>query len=199
MIKNKTISQLINSLCVLPSVGPKSAQRMAYYLLQNHRQQGLDISIALANAMTNIVNCTQCNNFAETPICEICSNHKRLKDKICIVGSPSDVLAIEQSGEYKGLYFVLMGYLSPLDGIGPEQLGIDKLLKIISKLLIKEVIFALNATAEGDATIYFLTQSLKSFDLKISQLAHGIPLGGELEYIDSHTIGKAISSRGALS
>ncbi len=189
------IQELIDAFRTLPSVGTKSAQRMAYYLLQNHRHKGLKLAKALQTAMDGIVNCQQCNNLTDLPVCNLCNNPGREFQTLCIVAQPSDVIAIEHSGVYKGLYYVLMGHLSPLDGIGPQELGIPKIVELIKKQQIQEVILALNATVEGEATVYYLFEVLNALSLKVSRLAQGIPLGGELEYLDSGTIGRALETR----
>ncbi len=194
------IQELIEALRCLPGVGAKSAQRMAYYLLQNNgpqnnRNKGLKLANKLQSAMHGIVNCEQCNNLTDLPTCSLCTNPGRESEVLCIVAQPSDVIAIEQSGVYRGLYYVLMGNLSPLDGIGPTELGIPKVVDLIKKQSIKEVILALNATVEGEATIYYLFEVFKALSIKVSQLAQGIPLGGELEYMDSSTIGRALQTR----
>lgn len=198
------IQTLIDSLRCLPGVGAKSAQRMAYYLLQHHghqnnRHKGLTLAKALQSAMNGVVNCQQCNNLTELPICSLCSNPARDQQVLCLVAQPSDLIAIEQSGVYKGRYYVLMGHLSPLDGIGPEELGIPKIIDMIKKCQIQEVILALNATVEGEATVYYLFDMLNTLSLKVSQLAQGIPLGGELEYMDIGTIGRALQTRKTVS
>lgn len=189
------IQELIDSLRYLPSVGAKSAQRMAYYLLQNQRHKGLKLAKTLQAAMNGVVNCQQCNNLTENPLCALCSNPARDPQLLCIVGQPSDVIAIEHSGVYRGLYYVLMGHLSPLDGIGPEELGIPRVIEFIKKQQVHEIILALNATVEGEATVYYLFELLNALSLKVSRLAQGIPMGGELEYLDSGTIGRALETR----
>lgn len=198
------IQELIESLRCLPGVGAKSAQRMAYYLLQNNglqnnRNKGLKLSKTLQSAMHGVINCQQCNNLTESPLCSLCINPVREPQLLCIVAQPSDLIAIEHSGVYKGLYYVLMGHLSPLDGIGPEELGIPRVIDLIKQRQIQEVILALNATVEGEATIYYLFEILNSLSLKVSQLAQGIPLGGELEYLDSSTIGRALQTRKSIA
>lgn len=199
------IQELIQSLRCLPGVGAKSAQRMAYYLLQNNghqnnRNKGLKLAKVLQLAMHGIVNCQQCNNLTEVPLCSLCDSPARqLSKTLCIVAQPSDLIAIEQSGVYKGLYYVLMGNLSPLDGIGPDELGIPRIIEMIKEREIQEVILALNATVEGEATVYYLFEIFKALSLKVSQLAQGIPLGGELEYMDSSTIGRALQTRKSMA
>lgn len=198
------IQELIEALRCLPGVGAKSAQRMAYYLLQNNgvqnnRNKGLKLAKMLQSAMQAVINCKQCNNLTELPVCNLCTHPNRESHILCIVAQPSDVIAIEQTGAYKGLYYVLMGHLSPLDGIGPEELGISKVIDVIKTRNIQEVILALNATVEGEATVYYLYETLQSLSLKVSQLAQGIPLGGELEYMDSSTISRALHTRKSIS
>lgn len=195
MSTSPLIDSLVKALRCLPSVGPKSAQRMAFYLLQHQRKQGLALADVLEKAMNHITHCEQCNNFCESSICAICSNNKRHQNTLCIVEMPGDLLAIEQSGAYTGLYFVLMGRLSPLDGIGPEQLNMQKLITLLQSHPIKEVIFALNPTIEGEATAHYISTLLQDHPVKQTQLAHGVPMGGELEYLDAFTIGKAIQAR----
>jgi recombination protein RecR len=168
---------------------------MAYYLLQNHRPKGLKLAKALQTAMNGIVNCQQCNNLTDVAVCSLCKNPSRDPQILCIVAQPSDVIAIEHSGVYKGLYYVLMGHLSPLDGIGPQELGIPNIVALIKRQQVQEVILALNATVEGEATVYYLFEVINALSLKVSRLAQGIPLGGELEYLDSGTIGRALETR----
>ena len=199
-MKNKVttsplIDKLVEALRCLPSVGPKSAQRMAFYLLQHQRKQGLALATTLEQAMSGITHCEQCNNFCESVLCCICSDKSRQQNTLCIVEMPGDLLAIEQSGAYSGLYFVLMGRLSPLDGIGPEQLNMPKLKSLLQNHAINEVILALNPTVEGEATAHYISELLQGHPVKQTQLAHGVPMGGELEYLDAFTIGKAIQAR----
>lgn len=197
------IQELIDALRCLPGVGAKSAQRMAYYLLQsnnpqNNRHKGLKLAKTLQLAMNNIVHCQRCNNLTEFPLCSLCNSASRETHLLCIVAQPSDVIAIEHSGVYKGLYYVLMGHLSPLDGIGPQELGVPKVIDLIKSQQVQEVILALNPTVEGEATIYYFFEILNQLSIKVSQLAQGIPLGGELEYLDSNTIGRALQTRKSL-
>ena len=171
---------------------------MVFHLLKHQRQRGLDLAHCLADAMNNIQHCQHCNNFSEQDICHICADPSRDSNLICVVEDPNDVLAIEQSGVYKGLYYVLMGKISPIDGIGPEQLGLDRLREHIRQAKIQEVILALSPSIEGQTTIHFIQAFLREEKISISQLAHGIPSGGELSYLDGHTIGSAIRKREAL-
>ena len=193
-----TLSRLVDALRCLPGVGPKSAQRMVFYLLQHQRQRGLHLAQCLQDAMRNIQNCTSCNNYTTDMVCSICQDTKRDKKTLCIVESPADVAAIEESGHYQGFYYVLMNKISPLDGIGPEDIGLPQLQEKITTDKIEEAIIALSPTLEGQTTIHFIRQALCSQAVKVSQLAHGIPSGGELEYLDSNTITCALRNRSFL-
>ena len=196
---SRTVQELIDALRVLPGIGAKSAQRMAYYLLQNNRNKGLKMADSLQSAMERVIHCKQCNNFTEADYCPICSDMTRERQTLCVVAQPTDLIAIEQTGAFRGLYYVLMGHLSPIDGIGPEELGIHRLVSLVQSESIQEVILALNATIEGEATSFYLSEALTPFSIRITQLAQGIPLGGELEYIDSSTISRAIQTRKHLA
>jgi len=190
------VQELINSLKCLPGVGAKSAQRMAFHLLERNRIGGTKLANSLSQAMENIGHCQQCRNFTEDESCEICQSPKRqLKEQLCIVESPGDVIAIEQTGEYQGLYFVLMGHLSPIDGIGPDDLGLDILERQLVSGQFKEVILATNPTVEGEATAHFIAELAKKHQVNISRIAHGVPIGGELEYVDGNTLSHALSGR----
>lgn len=190
-----TLNRLIDALRCLPGVGPKSAQRMVFHLLQNQRQRGLHLSACLEQAMNQIRHCQRCNNYTEQELCLLCINSTRDTSVLCVVESPADVAAIEQSHAFNGRYFVLMGKISPLDGLGPEDIGLPKLQEIISKEQIKEVILALSPSIEGQTTIHFIKQLIHDDTINISQLAHGIPSGGELEFLDGNTIGSALRNR----
>lgn len=192
------LSQLINALRCLPSVGPKSAQRMAFHLLQHQRPRGLHLAACLVDAMNNISNCQRCNNYTTSALCNICQNKNRDLTMVCVVESPADVAAIELSRAYQGCYYVLMGKISPLDGVGPEDIGLPGLQQLVANEGIKEVILALSPTIEGQTTIHFIQELLRPYDLNISQLAHGIPSGGELEFLDGNTISNAMRNRAAL-
>ena len=194
-----TLNRLISALRCLPGVGPKSAQRMAYNLLQHQRERGLYLSSCLEQAMKNIGHCEHCNNFSETTRCELCNNQLRDRTLLCVVESPSDVLAIEQSGIYQGTYFVLMGKISPLDGLGPEDIHLPKLAALIDQSSIKEVILALSPTVEGQTTAHFIQSLLEAHPIQVTQLAHGIPSGGELEFLDSKTIRCALQNRASIN
>ncbi|MFT5816396.1 MAG: recombination protein RecR [Psychroserpens sp.] len=190
------VQELIDSLKCLPGVGAKSAQRMAFHLLERNRRGGSKLSQTLALAMANIGHCEQCRNFTEEALCEICQSPKRkIATQLCIVETPADVIAIEQTGEFQGRYFVLMGHLSPLDGIGPDDLGLDVLEKQLATGQFSEVILATNPTVEGEATAHFIAELTQTHDVEISRIAHGVPVGGELEYVDGNTLAHALSGR----
>jgi len=190
------VQELIEAFKCLPGVGAKSAQRMAFHLLERNRQGGLRLADAMASAMENVGHCQSCRNFSEEDLCHICQSSKR-KDasQLCIVESPADVLAIEQTGEFNGQYFILMGHLSPIDGIGPEELGLDILQQRLAGSQFKEVILATNPTVEGEATAHFIADLVEQHDVVLSRIAHGVPVGGELEYVDGNTLSHALSGR----
>lgn len=190
-----TIDQLIQALRCLPGVGPKSAQRMTFHLLERDRSGGEHLAKVLAKALANVKHCQQCRILSEEDICSRCSDNSRRSDQLCIVEMPSDVIAIEQATHYQGRYFVLTGHLSPLDGIGPEALGIPSLIEKFEQDTISEVILATNPTVEGQATAHYISELARSRNIHVTRLAHGIPLGGELEYIDSGTLSHAFSGR----
>lgn len=190
------VIELIDSLKCLPGVGAKSAQRMAFHLLERNRTGGSKLAVTLAKAMTDIGHCQSCRTFTEQELCEICTSEKRkMKGQLCIVESPADVIAIEQTGEFHGLYFVLMGHLSPIDGIGPDDLGLDVLEHKLSHEGIEEIILATNPTVEGEATAHFIAELAAVHNVTISRIAHGVPVGGELEYVDGNTLAHALSGR----
>jgi len=190
------LQQLIEALRVLPGVGPKSAQRMAFQLLERNRNGGARLGAALSAAMNGIGHCQQCRTFAETPLCAICSDPLRQQANVlCVVGSAADQVAIEQTGQFKGRYFVLMGYISPLDGIGPAELGLDKLAEQLATGQIAEVILATNPTVEGEATAFYIAELCQQYDCTVTRLAQGLPVGGELEYVDGTTLAHAFSGR----
>jgi len=192
------IDQLVQALRCLPGVGPKSAQRMAFHLLERNREGGLQLAEILNTALTQVGHCRQCHTLSELDVCGICADQRRDQSTLCIVESPADVLALEQAGSYRGVYFVLMGHLSPIDGIGPEEIGIDRLIERVREQNIKEVILATNPTVEGEATAYYITEQVKALGVLVSRIAHGVPLGGELEYVDSGTLAHALSGRRAV-
>lgn len=195
MLLSPLLEQLIDALRCLPGVGPKTAHRMAFQLLERGRENGKRLSQVLHNAMQNISHCEQCRTYSETTCCKLCSSTNRDRSLLCIVETPIDMLAVEQMGAYRGLYFVLMGHLSPLDGIGPEDLGLHLLSKQLSQNIIKEVILATNSTVEGEATAHYISDLVKNHNIKVTRIAHGVPIGGELEYIDSSTLARAFSGR----
>lgn len=190
-----SIHQLIEALRCLPGVGPKSAQRMAYFLLKHQRAKALHLAKSLETAMSSVVHCEECNNFSDQSVCTLCLNLNRDQNLLCVVDSPSDIIAIEQTHAFKGRYFVLMGKISPLDGLGPTEIGLPKLKKLIIKHQISEVIMAFSPNVEGQTTMHFISEMLAEFQIKISQLARGIPSGGELEYLDGGTIMSALKHR----
>lgn len=189
------LNQLTEALRCLPGVGPKSAQRMALHLLERNRQGGVRLSSVLAEAMERIGRCKQCRDLTELEVCAICANTRRDQSLLCVVESPVDVLAIEQATAYNGLYFVLLGRLSPLDGIGPAELGLDQLAGRLEKNPPAELIIATNPTVEGEATSYYLQRMAKTHHVRMTRIAHGVPLGGELEYTDHSTLAHAFGSR----
>ena len=189
------LEQLIDALRVLPGVGQKSAQRMAYHLLERERAGGQRLSVALAEAVEKIGHCARCRDFSETPVCPTCASASRDAHQLCAVESPADRLAIEQATGYRGLYFVLQGRLSPLDGIGPRELGLDTLTARLAEGEVQELIIATNPTVEGEATAHYLAQLARQHGVRPSRLAHGVPLGGELEYVDRGTLSHAFGSR----
>lgn len=198
MASEPLLGQLIEALRCLPGVGPKSAQRMALHLLERDREGGRRLSATLAAAMERIGRCRQCRNLTEHELCRICGNERRDGSLLCIVESPSDVLAIEQATGYQGRYFVLLGRLSPLDGIGPAELGLDELAQRLENAAPAEIIIATNPTVEGEATAYYLQRMAHKHGITVSRIAHGVPLGGELEFTDQSTIAHAFSSRQAV-
>mgnify|MGYP001815267486 FL=1 len=189
------LQQLIDALKCLPGVGPKSAQRMAFHLLERDRTGAKDLAQALIDAVDNIGHCNTCRTLSETETCDICASPSRDNSLLCVVETPADVLAIEQLSEFRGKYFVLMGHLSPLDGIGPEELGLDLLEKRLGSGEVKELILATNPTVEGETTAHYLSEMAAEHNVEASRIAHGVPLGGELEYIDAGTLAHAFSGR----
>lgn len=195
MSDTSTLEALKQALRRLPGVGPKSAQRMAYYLLERDREGARLLAQALAQAVERITHCQQCNNFSEADLCDICASKRRDRTLLCVVESPSDLSSLEQSGVYNGLYYVLMGRLSPLDGIGPEELGIPRLEARLDEGEIKEVVLATNLTVEGEATAHYLTDIVRGRGIRATRIAYGVPVGGELEYTDRNTLARAIAGR----
>jgi recombination protein RecR len=198
MLSSPLLEQLIEALRYLPGVGPKTAQRMAFQLLERGRENGKRLAVTLQEAMENIGHCSSCRTFSETDICHLCASSHRDPALLCILESPIDMSAVEQMGGYRGRYFVLMGHLSPLDGIGPDEIGINQLKMLLASGTIKEVILATNPTVEGEATAHYISELVKQYAIKASRIAHGVPLGGELEYIDSGTLAHAFAGRDTL-
>jgi recombination protein RecR len=190
-----SLTALIDALRRLPGVGVKSAQRMAFHLLQHDREGALRLSSALTGAVNNMRHCARCHTFSEHDVCEVCSNSERDASKLCVVETPADQAALERTGSYRGLYFVLMGRLSPLDGVGVRDVGVPELLERASDGKVQEVILALGFSAEGEATAHALSQALRSRGLLVTRLARGVPAGSELEYVDLSTIAHAMSDR----
>lgn len=188
------LQQLIDAFQILPGVGPKSAQRMALYLLEKDRLGAERLSNSLHQAMDKLSHCQSCRNYAESDLCPICSDSNRSTDALCVVESPSDVLALEQGVDFKGQYFVLYGHLSPIDGIGPTELGLADLKRKVEQQGIAEVIVATNPTVEGEATAQFIMDMLPK-EIVVSRIAHGIPMGGELDLVDGGTLNHALSGR----
>ena len=189
------IARLVEALRVLPGVGPKSAQRMTYHLLERDREGALQLAAALQEAVEKVGHCSQCRTLSENPLCPICASERRDASLLCVVESPSDVEAIEHTGVYQGRYFVLMGHLSPLDGIGPEDIGLDLLAQRLDSGEIAEVILATNPTVEGEATAHYISEMVHSRGIRVTRIAHGVPLGGELEYVDGGTLSHAFTGR----
>ncbi|MCO7222836.1 recombination mediator RecR [Pleionea sp. CnH1-48] len=199
MKQSPLLESVIEAFRCLPGVGQKSAQRMVYHLLERDRDGGKHLANVLARAMEGIQHCKNCRNFCEDELCTICCSHKRDHSLICIVESPADILAIENSGGFKGTYFVLMGHLSPLDGVGPEELGLDVLEKRIQEGTVEEIIVATSATIEGEATAHYLHDLVQPFNVKLTRIAQGIPMGGELEYLDANTLARSLTERRTLN
>ncbi len=189
------LDQLVKCLTYLPGVGPKSATRMALHLLEREQNKGAELAIALSEALTKVGRCQRCNNFSESDLCSICKDTRREEGLLCVVEATTDVIAIEQTAAFRGRYFVLKGHLSPLDGIGPKEIGIDLLKEIMEKQTVKELILATSATVEGEATAHFIGELAQSRNIKVSRLAQGIPMGGELGLLDSGTLSHALEDR----
>lgn len=189
------LEQLIESLRCLPGVGPKSAQRMAYYLLQRDRKGASSLALALDNALQVVDHCKLCNTFSEQPVCPLCESSQRDSTVLCVVEMPTDLMMLESTRAYSGMYFVLMGRLSPLDGVGPKEIHLDKLLKRAQDGIVQEVILATNYTVEGDATAHYISELLRARGIKVSRIARGMPMGGEIEYVDTGTLAQAMLER----
>jgi recombination protein RecR len=195
MSSSSSLVNLVNALTCLPGVGQKSAQRMALHLIERDQEGAGRLAKAINTALDKVQHCQQCRNFSDSDLCEICVNPKRNASTLCIVETPADVLAIESSGAFQGSYYVLLGRLSPLDGIGPDQLGLDKLEDYLQAGSVEEIILATSATVEGDITAQFVADIAHKTDISTSRLARGIPLGGELEFVDSGTLSRALLGR----
>ncbi len=196
MADSQSLDALKQALRRLPGVGPKSAQRMAFHLLERDREGARAIAAALTTAVSRVRHCELCNNFSEETLCPVCSSPRRDKGTLCVVENPADLDAIELAGVYDGVYFVLMGHLAPLDGVGPDEIGVDKLMAVIeAKLPVREVILATNLTVEGEATADFIAELLRGRDIGVTRLARGVPVGGELEYMDHGTLAQAFQGR----
>jgi recombination protein RecR len=193
-----SLEDLIKSLRCLPGVGPKSAQRMAYHLLQRDRQGALQLARSLDHAVESVKHCSKCNNFSEEEVCALCRSPRREADMLCVVEMPADLLMMEQAQCYRGMYFVLMGRLSPLDGVGARELPLERLLRRAQELSC-EVILATNFTVEGEATAHYLATLLRAQGVKVSRIARGLPVGGELEHVDSGTLAQAVLERRAVT
>lgn len=190
-----SLEALKQALRRLPGVGPKSAQRMAFHLLQRDREGARALAQALTGAVERVIHCRRCNNFSETELCDICTSTRRDASLLCVVESPADLISLDQAGVYNGMYFVLMGRLSPLDGVGPEELGLDRLEALLDEGTVKEVVLATNLTMEGEATAHYVSDMVRSRNIRATRIAYGVPIGGELEYIDRSTLARALSGR----
>jgi recombination protein RecR len=190
-----SLEELAEALRSLPGVGPRSAQRMAYHLLQYDRTGAQRLASALTQALERVRRCARCNGFTELEVCELCRSAKRDATQLCVVETPADLLMIEQTLAYKGLYFVLMGRLSPIDGIGPKEIGLDVLAKRAADGIVKEVVIATNFTTEGDATAHYVAEMLHARGIGVTRIARGVPLGGELEFVDTGTLAQALYDR----
>jgi len=193
--KKTLIEDLINALTCLPGVGKKTAQRMTYYLLQRAKEDALNLSDVLKEVVSNTTNCRSCRNLTQDEFCDLCSDLNRSNEMLCIVESPADVFNIENSTNYNGKYFVLLGKLSPLDGIGPKEIGINLLDEKLSQGGVKELILAVNSTVESDVTAHVISELALKYSIKVTRLAQGVPVGGELEYLDQYTLSKAFDKR----
>ncbi len=192
---SRGLERLIEALRVLPGVGPRSAQRMAYHLLQHDRAGAQSLAEALSGALETVRRCVKCSNFSEDDTCALCSSPRRDASLLCVVETPADLATVEQTLSFSGMYFVLMGRLSPLDGVGPRDIGLDKLLSRATDGEVAEVILATNFTNEGEATAHYIAEMLRARNVKVSRIARGVPLGGELEYVDAGTISQALLDR----
>lgn len=193
------IDNLVRAFQVLPGVGQKTSQRMVLHLLQRNREGGVKLGLLLGQTMSGVLKCQKCQNFTEEQVCRICDDHKRDRSLLCVVESAADVFAFEQAGGYDGFYFVLHGRLSPLDGVGPDELGFDRLISRIEELEPEELVLATNPTVEGEATAHYIRQIIEQYVAKISRIAHGVPLGSEIEYTDGGTLAHALQGRRSIN
>ncbi len=198
MVDVHAIEALKKALRRLPGVGPKTARRMAFHLLERDREGAKEIAGAINQAVQTVTHCRRCNTLSETDLCDICSSTKRDDALLCVVETPADLESVEQAGVYGGKYFVLMGHISPLDGIGPDDLGIDRFRQLMTEGNIREVIVATNLTVEGEATAEYIRQITDTLDVKVTRLARGVPVGGELEYMDHGTLAQAFNDRRSI-
>lgn len=198
MSQQPLLSQLIEALRCLPGVGPKSAQRMAFHLLERDREGGRHLARIMAEAMDKIGHCSRCRTLSETELCSLCANPNRDDSLLCVVETPAEMMVIEQAIDYRGRYFVLGGRLSPLDGIGPKEIGLDLLEQRFGEGQLSEVILATNPTVEGEATAHYISEMARNRGIRATRIAHGVPLGGELEYVDGGTLSHAFAGRQSL-
>ncbi len=194
----KGLERLVEALRVLPGVGPRAAQRMAYYLLQRDRSGAEQLARALSEALARVRHCARCNNYTEDEVCALCRSPRRDPTQLCVVETPADLAMVEQTSAYAGMYFVLMGRLSPLDGVGPRDIGLEKLLARAMEGEVTEVVLATNFTNEGEATAHYIAELLRSRNIRVSRIARGVPLGGELEYVDAGTLSQALLDRRSM-
>lgn len=195
MADRSLLNQLVDALRCLPGVGPKSAQRMAFYLLERDREGGRQLATIMAAAMEQITNCRRCRTLSEHELCGLCANPNRDPSLLCVIEHPSEIVAIEQATDFRGLYYVLGGRLSPLDGIGPEELGLRLLEERLKEAAVKELILAISPTVEGSATSHYIADIASCCGVRVTRIAHGVPLGGELEYVDGGTLAHAFAGR----
>lgn len=194
----KGLERLVDALRVLPGVGPRSAQRMAYHLLQHDRAGADRLAQALAEALERVRHCAMCNSYTEDEVCTLCCSPRRDRSLLCVVETPADLAMVEQTSAYSGMYFVLMGRLSPLDGVGPRDIGLERLLARATAGEVSEVVLATNFTNEGEATAHYIAEMLRSRNVRVSRIARGVPMGGELEYVDAGTLSQALLDRRGL-
>ena len=197
MSERPLLAELMDAFCCLPGIGPKSAQRMAFHLLERNREAGRHLSAVLAESMDRIGHCQHCRTLSESELCSLCASSSREDTMLCVVETPAEIIALEQATDYRGRYFVLGGRLSPLDGIGPKEIGLEQLEQRLRQGEIKEMILATNPTVEGEATAHYIGEMAKTKEIQVTRIAHGVPLGGELEYVDGSTLSHAFAGRQA--